>query len=73
MPRRLSKIISSVKEKDKNTDKNNGWEGALAEAKGQLFQANLRRNQLREAIGIIEKKIEDGEPWPGVTEDGRQR
>jgi hypothetical protein len=28
-----------------------------------LSQANLRRNQLREAIEIIEKKTEDGEPW----------
>ncbi len=64
MARILSVSGISVNRKDKNVDKSLGWEGALRDARAMLFQANLKRNQLKEAIAIIEKKIEEGEPWP---------
>ena len=59
-------VGQSVNRKDKNVDKSLGWKGALRDARAMLFQANLKRNQLKEAIEIIEKKIEEGEPWPGT-------
>ncbi len=64
MPRSLSVSGKSVNRKDKNVDKSLSWERALRDAWAMLFQANLKRNQLKEAIAIIEKKIKEGEPWP---------
>ena len=60
-------VRNSVNGKDKCADKSLGWQKALLDARAMLFQANLRRNQLKQAIAIIEKKIEDGEPWPTAT------
>lgn len=65
----LSVSGKAVNQKDKNADKSLGWEGALRDARAMLFQANLKRNQLKKAIEIIEKKIEAGEPWPGTTQN----
>jgi hypothetical protein len=56
MSRSLSRGSQYVNTRDKNTDKFLGWEEALRDARAMLSQANLRRNQLREAIEIIEKK-----------------
>ncbi len=67
MARSLSMLGQCVNRKDKTIDKFLGWEGALRDARAMLSQANLRRNQLKEAIEIIEKKIEEGEPWTGTN------
>lgn len=66
----LSSDGKSVNRKDKKADKCLRWKGPLQDALAMLLQANLKRNQLREATEIIEKKIRENEPWPGnaVTE-----
>jgi hypothetical protein len=42
-----------------------GWRKALGEAQAQMSQSKMRTRQLKEAVRLIEKKIENGEPWPG--------
>jgi hypothetical protein len=65
----LSVVQKSVKSTDKNGDKFLGWEGALRGARAMLLQANLKRNKLKKAIEIIERKIENDEPWPTATQN----
>jgi hypothetical protein len=67
MARSLSIPRQRVNEKDKIIDKCYEWDVALRDTHGLLLQANLRRNQIREAMEIIKKKIKAGEPWPGTA------
>jgi hypothetical protein len=54
-------------QKDKLLDNSNGWQKALKDAQTMLFEANCRRNELRDTIKIIRTKIAKGEPWPGES------
>jgi hypothetical protein len=59
-----------VKRKDKINDKFSdshpisGWVQALSDARRRLSECQGQARQLRIAIGVIEKKISEGEAWP---------
>jgi hypothetical protein len=57
------------RKKDKKIDKISGagWQAALADARRNLFESQQRVRALQRSIGIIEEKIQAGEPWPGTA------
>jgi hypothetical protein len=55
-----------VNTKDKSKINTRGWQDALVDAQSELSKVNLRRNQLRHAIQIIQKKVRNAEPWPAT-------
>lgn len=54
-----------VNRKDKNTDKNIGWSGALADVEREIIKSQRRLYLLKRSAKIMRTKIEAGETWPG--------
>lgn len=55
--------------KNEVNSKVHGWSEALVDAERQFKKAKKSglKHQLSEAIAIIKRKIEAGEPWPGAS------
>lgn len=48
-----------------------GWDKALLDAKEQKAQLEQRLARISATVRVIEKMIEDGDPWPGSTDATR--
>jgi len=46
-------------------DKNSGWTVAVRDARRQIEEAKARIVHLERSVVIFERKLKDGEPWPG--------
>ena len=52
---------------DKIIDKNIGWGRALTDIQKQIMDAQSRVRRLRTSLRIIQKKLDNGEPFPLVN------
>ena len=42
-----------------------GWGNAIKDAELQIVQCRSRIKSLRSVIAVCERRIQEGEPWPG--------
>ena len=45
-----------------------GWATAARDARLQIEQAKARISSLKQSVKICERKLREGEPWPGTQQ-----
>jgi hypothetical protein len=54
-----------IRSDKENSAASKEWKQALVDARRKLSECQIESSRLSTAIQIIQKKIEDCEPWPG--------
>jgi peptidoglycan hydrolase CwlO-like protein len=60
----MSTVLLSIVE-----EKINGWDSALLDAQKQKAELEKKLARMSATIKVIQKMIEDGEPWPDYSAD----
>ena len=60
--------MSTTKLLDSVLESYEGWEGAIADAESQARTPEGKAERLRAVAGVLKRKLEAGEPWPGSSE-----